>query len=133
MPLKITTASTFDTSNVLKTTFLTGETVRFNATVEMADYYYWYYMYSPIYYSFSGIQNYRIIFAVMDNTNRPVYFVSTTESISPGASELTSYDWTIPSTASSGSYTIRVVTWSDWLPTGVALAPNAREATFTVS
>jgi len=142
-PLRITAAGTFDTSDVSKTSFAIGDTVRIKATVEKATGYYYnsytyYYPYTyydvNYYYYYDSVDTtYRIIFAVMDDNNKPVPLKSEVETIWPGQSLVTSYDWTIPSGASTGNYTIRVMAWSDWLPQGDALARKAKEAVFTVS
>ena len=128
-PLEVTVA-TFDTGNNPQSSFVRGTTVRIKATVEMATGYYFVY---PNYYDFVGDTSYRIIFAVMDGGRSPVFFQSTTTSISPGAIQVTSYDYAISSGAATGTYTIRVVVWSDWLPSGVALVPSAGTQTFQVT
>ena len=130
-PLEVTVA-TFGTTNNPQSSFGRGTTVRISATVEKATGYYYFY---PDYYDFVGDTSYRIIFAVMDGGRSPVFFQSTTTmiSISPGAIQVTSNDYAIPSGATTGTYTIRVVVWSDWLPSGVALAPLAGVQIFEVT
>ncbi|RLJ01883.1 MAG: hypothetical protein DRP11_03750 [Candidatus Aenigmatarchaeota archaeon] len=132
-PLKVTSVATFDTSDASKTAFTRGSTVRIKATVEKATDYYYNYPTYYYYYDFVGDTSYRIIITIMDGSRRPVFFKYTTKTISPGSSQVTSYDYKIPSTASAGTYTIRVMVWSDWLPSGDALAPEAGEKTFEVT
>jgi hypothetical protein len=69
----------------------------------------------------------------MDNQGRPFFFDSSSGSLSAGGSQTTSFDYKIPSGASVGIYTIRVMAWSDWLPPGVVLAPDVEEITFEVT
>lgn len=134
LPLRVTNVSTFDTDNNGKTTFARGEVVRINATVEMAEGYY--YDTSVYYYPyFDSVETtYRIVIAVMDDDGRPVGFYSQyPETITPGESLMTTFDCSVPSGASTGTYVIRVLVWSGWLPGGDALAPTAGEASFEVT
>jgi hypothetical protein len=41
--------------------------------------------------------------------------------------------WTIPTDVMTGTYKVRAMAWSGWLPDGVALAPEAYETSFTVT
>ena len=133
LPLDITGVATYDTGDILTPSFSRGSTLRIKADVEKAWGYHYPYYVPPDYYDFSGDTGYRIIFAVMDNQGRPFFFDSSSESLSPGDSTTTSFDYNIPSKASVGTYTIRVMAWSDWLPPGVVLAPDVFEITFEVT
>lgn len=133
-PLDVTSVGTFDTGDSSKTSFPRGDTVRIKATVEMATGYYYNYVPSYYYYyDFVGTISYRIIVAVRDGDGAPFFFTYQIRNISPGDIQVTSYDYTIPFTASKENYTIRVMVWSDWLPDGDALATAAGEATFEVT
>jgi hypothetical protein len=133
LPLDITGVATYDTGDISKTSFSRGSTLRIKADVEKAWGYYYPYYYSSDYYYFYGGTGYRVIFAVMDNQGRPFFFDSSSGSLSAGGSQTTSFDYKIPSGASVGIYTIRVMAWSDWLPPGVVLAPDVEEITFEVT
>jgi len=129
-PLEVTGVATFDTNNNPLTSFSKGTIVRVNATVEMATHYY----INTDYTNFEGDTSYRIIIAVMNGEKSPLSDPKyATKTISPGTSQVTSFDYTIPSSAKTGTYTIKVVVWSDWLPSGAALAQLAGEQTFQVT
>ncbi len=133
LPLDITGVATYDTEDNPIESFSRGSTLRIKADVEKAWGYYYPYYYSPDYYYFSEGTGYRIFFAVMDNQDQPFFFDSSSETLSAGGSQPTSFDYNIPSGASVGTYTIRVMAWSDWLPPGVVLAPDVEEITFEVT
>lgn len=132
-----------------KTTFSRGETVTFQVKVEMAvgyqtpyGYYYSYYCQyqPPSYYCqyyywdyFTEAKTYNVIIAVMDGDKRPMTVVSKIDTITRGETHTITLDWTIPSGAATGTYKVRAMVWSDWLPNGVALASEAKEASFTVT
>jgi hypothetical protein len=42
-------------------------------------------------------------------------------------------DYVSLSSATAGTYTVKVYLWSDWLPSGEALAPAAGSTTFTIT
>jgi len=130
-------------------TFSRGETVTFQVKIEMAmgyrtpyGYYYWYYCPPPEYYYceyyywdyFVESKTYRVIIAIMDGEKRPMkVMISSSMTITRGEIQTVSFDWTIPAGADTGTYKVRAMAWSGWLPKGVALAPEAKEASFTVT
>jgi len=124
LPLDITGLATFDPGDNPKTSFSRGDTVRIKVTVEKAtDYYYYsaYYYYYPAYYyyyDFVGETSYKVIVTVMDSKDRPVFIDSYETTISPGESKEKSFSYVIPTGASTGTYKIRAMAWSDWLPDG---------------
>lgn len=135
LSMRFNSVGTFDTSNVAKGAFARGSTVRIKVQFEMADYYYWaapaYYYY--YYYYFAAGESYRLIYTVVDGSGTPVYFYSTTGSLSPAQIVNTYTDYVNLSTSAAGTYTVRVYLWSEWLPAGRALAPNIGSATFTIT
>lgn len=133
LPLEVTSVGTFDTGDASKTSFNGGETVRMKATVEKGTAYYYNYPAYYYYYDFVGDTSCKMIFAVMDDVERPVFFDSVVVAVSPGDYEDVSFDYTIPPGASPGSYVVRVMAWSDWLPDGVALSSDVGEVTFEVT
>ncbi|HDI53281.1 MAG TPA: hypothetical protein ENF89_03905 [Candidatus Bathyarchaeota archaeon] len=132
-----------------KNTFSRGETVTFQVKIEMAvgyqtpyGYYYWYYCQyrPPTYYCqyyywdyFIESKTYKVIIAVMDGDKRPMVVMSKADTITRGETHTITFSWTIPSGAATGTYKVRAMAWSEWLPTGVALAPEAKETSFTVT
>ena len=78
-----------------------------------------------------GNTTYRIIVTIMDEDRMPVSPpYSKMRTIAPGSSTVFTYDY---HTVATGTYTIRVMVWSDWLPGGVALSDVTEEVTFNVS
>ena len=132
-PLDIVYLSTFDIGDNEIGAFPRGDTVRIKANVEMATDYYYNYPTSYYYYYFDSGTTYKIIFAVTDSEGRPVFFNSADESVSPGGFEMTSFDYTMSSQAPKGTYNMRVMVWSDWLPQGVALYEYVAVGTFEVT
>lgn len=130
LDMRVNSVSTSDTSNNPKSSFNKGETARIFSSIEMATSY-WVNCY--YYYYFVNSESYRLVFTVTDNLNRPVYFGWVTDTINPGQVQLYSVDYAIPTSASAGSYTVNVYIWSDFLSSGVALAPTGGSVTFTVT
>jgi len=135
LPLEITDVDTYDTALNPKSSFPRSETVKIKVIVEKATAYYYDYVPSYYYYyhDFVGETSYRVIVTVLDSKDRPVFIDSHDTTISPGESIPTSFSYTISPGASTGKYKIRTMAWSDWLPGGVALAPEARDGTFEVT
>lgn len=139
LPLQISGTQTGTPAGVAKTAFARGETVRVKSTIEKATAYYnYYYYYVPppvyyYYYDFVGTTSYRAIITVKDSAGQPVFFTSTTGTINVGATVNVQGDYTISGSAATGTYTVDVLVWSDWLPTGIVLAPERGEVTFSVS
>ena len=129
-PLSVTSLTTLDTNNVTTSTYNAEETVRINITVEMAL------SYVNIPYSnyidFTTDTTYRVIITIMDPNNKPVFFYNAQNTTSPQESQTYLRDYALPSNTAVGTYTIRVLLWSDWLPTGNALSPTVEEITFDV-
>ena len=133
LPLEVTDLATYDVGNTGKVSFSRGETVRINATVEKGTDYYYNYPYYYDYYDFVGDTDCRVIVTVMDSKDVPVFIGSFETTISPGESIISSFDHAIPAGASTGTYQIRVMVWSDWLPDGVALYEYTAVETFEVT
>jgi hypothetical protein len=129
LDMRVNSVSTSDTSNNPKSSFNKGETARIFSSIEKATAYSMNYYY----YYFVGGESYRLVFTVTDNLNRPVYFGWLTDTINPGQVNLYSSDYAIPTSASAGSYTVNVYIWSEFLPSGEALAPTGGSVTFTVT
>ena len=127
LSMRVNSVNTYDTGDVAKMSFSRGSTTRIKATIEMATTYWVYYYY------FVSSESYRVIFTVTDSQNRPVYFSSVTGTINPGQVKVHSVDYAIPAGADTGTYTVKVYIWSDFLSSGEALAPMGGSVTFTVT
>ena len=128
LPLDITSLSTLDSSNVSTSMFSTDTVLRVNATIEKATMYF-----DTPYTNFTSDTSYRLIITILNPNNIPADLISTQKTISPGESQVVLNDYSIPSNAATGTYTIRILLWSDWLPDGKNLAPTIEEVTFDVS
>ncbi|MHA2052087.1 MAG: hypothetical protein ACXACP_03180 [Candidatus Hodarchaeales archaeon] len=131
-PLRIIQVLTLNASNAPQTSFSKGDTMRINSTIEKATRYL-VFQYSNMYYDFIGDTTYRIIVAIKDGSQNPVYFQSTQNTISVGSLDVIALDYAISSGAGTGTYTYKVMVWSDWLPSGVASSNFGWEGTFDVS
>lgn len=129
LPLRFDQVSSLDDSNNSASLFSKGDLVRINATVEMALSYGFF----PPYTNFTGPVQYRILLSIYDLNNMPVTFREYQHTIFRGQLKNELFDYTIALDAASGTYTARLMLWSDWLPTGIILAPTAAEVTFSVS
>jgi hypothetical protein len=130
LSMRFNSVGTFDTSNVAKTAFAKGDTVRIKVQFEMADYYW---SAPSDYYYFSSGESYRLIYTVSDGSGTPVYFTSSTGTMSAAQVSNLFSDYVSLSSATAGTYTVKVYLWSDWLPSGEALAPAAGSTTFTIT
>lgn len=133
-PLDLTSAGTYTTSNNPSTAFSKGSVVRVKGTVEKATAY-WDTPPPPYttYSSFSGSTSCRVFITVIDPNNLPIQFYTTTQSLTIGQSADCAVDTAITSSAPSGTYKVKILVWSDSLPTGVSLTPTIETITFTVT
>lgn len=132
-PLKVNQVETLNyADNATKTVFNKGETVRINITVEKALRYV-NFPFSDDYFDFSGDTTCRVIVSVMDNVKSPVFIDDALVTISVGGIETVFFDYPILMSDRSGQYQVKVLLWTDWLPTGEALSSIAGEVTFDVN
>jgi len=111
--------------------FGAGGTVRITGMVLYADQYWSAPSYS--YYYFAGTTSVKWIVLVMDPNHLPIHMASgTLEGAGESDQALPEVSFDLPSSAESGEYTVRVMAWSDWLPTGDTLTVKVEEDTFTV-
>jgi hypothetical protein len=109
--------------------FSAGETVRITGIVLYADQYWA----VSDYYSFVGTISAKWIVVVLDPNHLPVHMESgTLTGAGQSDQELPEVSFVLPGSAASGLYTIRVMAWSDWLPTGDTLTVKVEEDTFAV-
>jgi hypothetical protein len=129
LPLRFNQVSTLDATYNPTSTFNRENIVRINSTVEMALEY----DLASVYYNFTSDVTYRIIVSVSDPNNMPVYIYNTQKTIARGEIQNTLSNYTIASNAVLGNYKVKIMLWSDWLPSGNTLSPSAEEVTFNVS
>lgn len=131
-PIKVVDSATYNAANVSTSTFAKGTPVKLNCSVSMALSYV-NFPWSYDYFDFVQDSSYRVIVSILDSNKRPVYLASYQKTISRGDIQLSIFQYNIASNAASGTYTMNILLWSDWLPSGKSLSPSAEEVTFTVS
>lgn len=133
LPLYITQRSTTDQYGTPKTTFKRGDMVLVNATIEMATAYYYntYYYY---YYYYTQPTKYLFIVEILYG-DTPVFIGFVFHEIPPGGISTSGVGYSIPLNAPTGTYTVKIFVWSNWLTKGgVRLAENSGLSfTFTVT
>lgn len=83
------------------------------------------------YYAFTDNINVRWIINVKDPNNMPVHFTSgTLVGVPPVV--VPDVDFNLPSNAVTGSYTARLLIWTDWLPSGDSRTLIIRQMSFNV-
>jgi hypothetical protein len=85
------------------------------------------------YYSFSYSENIRWILVVMDPNHLPIYFESNPVVNAQGDVSIGSINFTIPNNAATGTYDVRLMVWTDWLPGGETRTNTINEITFEVT
>ena len=138
LPLDVVDIEFTDVNGTSTSTFSRGEQLNISVVVQMALRYATNY-YAPNYYYFVSGADYKVIVTVMDPKNKPVIFESANDSLNPDVADVFSLtkDWggyyKVPNNAAIGTYTVRVMTWSDWLPDGVTRIKTVREGSFEVT
>jgi hypothetical protein len=130
LPLQVTNLEILE-NNVTQSSFSVGDTVTLNSTIEKALSY-MYFPFSYDYFYFSGGTPFKLIVTIEDASHQPVFFFSLDGSIATGGILEYSVDYLIKAGSSTGVYTVNVLLWSDWLPDGDALSPEAEVGTFNV-
>jgi len=125
LPLHITGAFTADHTGNPKTEFKRGELVLVNVTLEMAWAYYWNTPPQYYYYYFTTATRFLLLVQVMYN-NTPIFLGFVVEDVNPGESESTGIGFRLPDDAPLGTYTVKIMVWSNWLDKGgTVLADNS--------
>ena len=128
---------TLDNYGAMDKVFAPGDPLDVYVEADLADQYWL----PPSYESFVGDISYRIILTIFDPDDAPMLCVSVSDSQPDGfaygynleADMLGSF-FQIPLDAvASTDYAVRVVYWSDWLPSGEAKAIQAWEYNFEVT
>jgi hypothetical protein len=113
------------------TSFSAGDTVRITGIMLGAERYF---SIPSYYYYFVGETSIRWIVGVLDPNNMPVHFeTGTLDNVGIGDDNLPVISFDLPLSAVSGSYKIRVMAWSDFLPSGDTVTFEVLEDTFDVS
>jgi len=129
-PLMITRYATTDRVGTPKTSFTRGEMVIINATVEMATAYYYYYTY--YYYYYTTPTKYLYIVEILYG-NTPVFIGFVVHEISPGGTSTAGIGYSIPMNAPTGTYTVKIFLWSNWLDKGGVILGEGVTFTFQVT
>lgn len=121
------TSDIWDQYYSITSSFNPGSTVIINGTLYSAD------RYLPYLYTFTGTVNVRWFVTVMDPNDLPIHFATDTiSSLGLVNQTLPDVSFTIPSDAVNGVYTVRVMIWSGYLPSGDTLTFDVLQGTFTV-
>ena len=113
------------------TPFSKGDTVRITGIVLSADRYF---VVPSYYYYFAGTTSIKWIVGVLDPNNMPVHFeTGTLNNVGTGDHTLPVISFNLPTDAASGTYKIRVMGWSDFLPSSDTVTFEVLEDTFDVS
>jgi len=127
---------TLDNYGAPKSNFNQGDLFDLVVSVEAADRYWL----PPSYENLVTDFSFRLIVTIFDPNGVPMLCKSCTDTISPADNRLYYLEndmlgsfYQIPLDAQSASnYKVRIVLWSDWLPTGKARAVDAWELAFDV-
>ena len=111
-----------------KPTFSAGDTVTITDFFEQGETYFS----KGNYYFFVGSESIRWIAVIKDQNNMPVYIES--ESIGNASGDITINDITfsLPANAATGTYTVKLMIWTDWLPDGETRTNVIHETIFEV-
>ena len=127
---------TLDNYGASKSSFVRGDLFDISVQVEAADRYWL----PPSYENLVSDFGFRLIVTILDPNGVPLLCTSCTDLISPADNRLYYLEmdmlgsfYQIPIDAViDPNYKVRIVLWSDWLPSGVARAVQAWELTFSV-
>ena len=131
LPLSVSDVDTLDASSVSTSTFSESDPVTIKITIEKALRYL-NFPFTYHYFDFQGDSTCTVLITILDGTKQPIGDVESdvaTVSVGGYSSVYISY----ASGFSAGSYTARVVLWSDALPNGKAMSYWAGEVSFSVS
>jgi hypothetical protein len=130
-PLMITRSAITDRVGTPKTSFARGDMVMVNATVEMATAYYYntYYYY---YYYYTTSTKYLYIVEIFYG-NTPVFIGFVGHEIRPGGTSTAGIGYSIPMNAPTGTYTVKIFLWSNWLDKGGVILGGDVTLTFQVT
>ena len=84
------------------------------------------------YYYFFAPEDIRWIIVVIDPNNMPIYMETSVVTNANGVIDTGQINFNLPSSADPGIYHIRMIVWSDLLPTGETRTRQIQEITFEV-
>jgi len=133
IPLHINSVATADTEGNAKSSFSRGSLVAINVAIEHGSSYYYHLPYYYSYYNFTGETEYLLLIQVTKG-GTPVFLGFVNQPILPSGIQNIGVGYRILESAPTGTYTVNVYVWSDWLPSGTILADNSgQQVTFTVT
>ena len=109
-------------------TFSPGDTVLIEGYIEEGSTYFM----KGYYYYFMGGENIRWIINVKDVDHNPVHIETDVIVNAMGDISLPQISFNLPSNAPVGTYTVKVIIWTDWLPDGETRSNIIHEITFEV-
>jgi hypothetical protein len=109
-------------------TFSPGDTVVIEGYIEEGSTYFM----KGFYYYFIGGENVRWVVNVMNTEFDPVHIETDTIVNAIGDNALPQITFDLPNDAPSGTYTVKIIIWSDWLPAGETRSNTIQEITFEV-
>ena len=115
-------------TSINKPTFQKGETVTITGLLEEGTEYFQ----KGYYYYFTSPENIVWIVNVLDPNNMPVHFEYLEVANAQGDININDIDFTLSTTALTGTYKIRVMVWNSWLPDGETRTYIINEAEFEV-
>ena len=135
LPLRtsdIDTLDVYDTPN--PASFARGTLIDFRIFVEAGE------RYLPYLDFFAGNVTYRCIVTLYDSNDVPMLCKSTVNSILANDAyylylnaDMMGSDYLIPTGSPTGTWTLKVVFWTDWLLSGTTMAPLSYSQTFLVT
>ncbi len=128
-PLDVVNVGTYDAGGNASTSFSREDYVTINVTVEMATHYYFNLPFTYDNHSFNSDVSYRVIIAIRDKNDQPVYFKHFSKTISVGQQQVTSFSYQVEKKAVTGQYTVEVMAWAD---TGEPLTPSREDVTYNI-
>lgn len=115
-------------TTINKQTFNRGETVTISGLLEEGTEY----IENGSYYFFTSSENIVWIINVLDPNNLPIHLAYTAVPNAWGDIDTGNINFNLPADAATGTYTIRIMVWTDWLPDGETRTYLINEMEFTV-
>jgi hypothetical protein len=116
-------------SYIPESSYSRGDTVNIYGSIEEAQRY----LYFGQYFSFTSDVDVRWIVIVKGPNNEPIHIETDLLTMFSGDLDLDLVNFALPSNAATGTYTVRVFVWSDWLPGGETMTYQVSERTFEVT
>jgi hypothetical protein len=110
-----------------KPTFSAGETVTIDGLFEQGEDYFQ----KGTYYFFVESENIRWIAIVKDPNNMPIWMESEAV-LNANGDIIVEVTFDLPSNAAPGTYSVKLMVWTDWLPVGETRTYVIHESSFEV-